>query len=505
MTDYMNVLDDKVWRVAIYLRKSRADENNPYETLERHKEILLNYAKENNLIVVDIFEEIISGGMLYNRTEMLKLLDNVPKHIYDAVLCIDLDRLGRGSAADSEKIFDVLKENDTKIITLKKVYDLNNEYDEDYSEFEMFMARKELKFISRRMNRGRIKSINEGCFVSGAPFGYRNVVINHKSTLEIYEPEAQYVRMVFDLYANKGLGFTAISRHLQQLGVLTKKGTPISRSTIGRMIKNYAYIGKIVWNKSKCVKGQNAQVPTDKSTWVFVDGLHEPIIDEELFYRAQKILDGRYKPPVNHGILKNPLAGILKCGICGKTMIAGKPRRPQGSYRIYCSTLTCNRASPLQIIEDNVFSEIKKELESMESIISDTKTANHDREKDTYNKSITKAKNEIDKLQLQHSNLYDLLEQKVYSADVFMERSQNIKNRIEVLNKQIEDATTYLSSLDNTSIIKKIPIFRDVITRYYDCDAQQRNILLKHIISRIEYIRNDSASADDIDLKVHFR
>ena len=50
--------------VAMYLRKSRADENNPLETLERHKEILLSYAKDNNLTVIDIFEEVISGGML---------------------------------------------------------------------------------------------------------------------------------------------------------------------------------------------------------------------------------------------------------------------------------------------------------------------------------------------------------------------------------------------------------------------------------------------------------
>lgn len=47
--------------------------------------------------------------MLYNRTEMLKLLDAIPSHIYDAVLCIDLDRLGRGSAADSEKSLTFLK------------------------------------------------------------------------------------------------------------------------------------------------------------------------------------------------------------------------------------------------------------------------------------------------------------------------------------------------------------------------------------------------------------
>ena len=94
--------------VAMYLRKSRADENNPLETLERHKELLLSYAKDNNLTVIDIFEEVISGGMLYNRTETLSQLDAIPSNIYDAVLCIDLDRLVRGSSADSEKLFDVL-------------------------------------------------------------------------------------------------------------------------------------------------------------------------------------------------------------------------------------------------------------------------------------------------------------------------------------------------------------------------------------------------------------
>ena len=222
--------------VAIYLRKSRADENNPNETLEKHKEILLDYANENALAVIDIYEEVVSGGMLYNRFEMLKLLDNIPKGLYDAVLCIDLDRLGRGSAADSERIFDVLKKYNIKIITLKKVYDLNNEYDEDYSEFEMFMARKELKFITRRMNRGRVKSINDGCFVSGAPFGYRNAVINRRHTLEIYEPEAKYVRMIFDMYVNQNQGLTAISRCLESLGVTSKKGTPLNRSTISSKV-----------------------------------------------------------------------------------------------------------------------------------------------------------------------------------------------------------------------------------------------------------------------------
>lgn len=491
--------------VAIYLRKSRADENNPHETLERHKEILLNYAKENNLTVIDIFEEVISGGMLYNRTEILKLLDNVPKHIYDAVLCIDLDRLGRGSAADSEKIFDVLKENNTKIITLKKVYDLNNEYDEDYSEFEMFMARKELKFITRRMNRGRAKSIQEGCFVSGAPFGYRNAVVNKKHTLEIYEPEAKYVRMIFDMYVNQNQGITNISHHLENLGVISKKGTPLNASTVGRILRNHTYTGKIVWNKSKKTKGQKSQKKTEKDEWVCVDGLHQAIIDEDLFYRAQEMINSRYIPAVNHGELKNPLAGILKCANCGKTIVANSSNETTERYRLMCRTLSCNKASALSIVEEKVLEAIKKELNHMESAVKGNIVSDADENKKTCLETIEAAELELKKLDKQQFRLYDLLEQGIYSNSLFLERNRNITERKEKLNQIIETEHQKLGNIDSSSIIKKIPVFRDIIENYSTLDARQKNSVLKNIITRIDYKREKNAAEGDIYLKVYYK
>lgn len=491
--------------VAMYLRKSRADESNPHETLERHKEILLNYAKENNLTIVDIFEEVISGGMLYNRMEMLKLLDRIPSGVYDAVLCIDLDRLGRGSAADSEKIFDVLKENDIKIITLKKIYDLNNEYDEDYSEFEMFMARKELKFITRRMNRGRIKSINDGCFVSGAPFGYRNIVVDRKHTLEIYEPEAKYVRMIFDWYVNKGYGLTTISRRLEQLGVESKKGTPINRSTVGRILKNHTYIGKIVWNKSKIEKGSKKQIKTPKSDWVFIDGLHEAIIDEDIFNRAQELINCRYKPPVNNGILRNPLAGLIKCANCGKTMVLNSSSETIEQHRLVCRTLSCNKASALSIVENMVLAEVEKELMQMEAAISEDlhKSIHSDESGDL--SLIEEATIELKKLDKQQLKLYDLLEQGIYTKDIFLERNQNISKRRKNLEILIADIKEKLKISNSVLIEKKLPIFREIVENYHSYSAQEKNSVLKNIIEKIEYRRDKLASQGDIYLKVWFK
>lgn len=491
--------------VAIYLRKSRADENNPHETLERHKEILLNYAKNNNLTIIDIFEEVISGGMLFNRTEMLKLLDNIPKKLYDAVLCIDLDRLGRGSAADSEKIFDVLKEYDVKIITLKKIYDLNNEYDEDYSEFEMFMARKELKFITRRMNRGREKSISEGCYVSGAPFGYRNAIIAKKHTLEIYEPEAQYVRMIFDMYTNKGYGITSISHQLEQLGVKSKKGTPLNRSTISRILKNHTYIGKIVWNKSKSVKGKNTQLKTSEDKWLRIDGLHQPIIDDELFYRTQEIIEQRYRPPLNKGILKNPLAGIVKCAHCGKTMVANTSNETIEPYRLICRTLSCNKASALSTVESMIIAEIQSELNQMESVVKNSKNSSLNKDKNSYNQIINNAEVEIKKLEKQQLKLYDLLEQGIYSNELFIERNKTINKQRQELNSIISKTREKQNSIGTASIEKKLPLFREIVENYNTLDASQKNTLLKNIIDSIEYHRDKDASNSSVELDIHFK
>ncbi|WP_131736709.1 recombinase family protein, partial [Clostridioides difficile] len=107
---------------------------------------------------IEIKEELVSGESIEYRPKMLELLGEIKNNNYDAVLVMDIDRLGRGNMQDQGLILDTFKKSKTKIITPRKTYDLNDEFDEEYSEFEAFMARKELKLISRRMQRGKIKS-----------------------------------------------------------------------------------------------------------------------------------------------------------------------------------------------------------------------------------------------------------------------------------------------------------------------------------------------------------
>ncbi len=189
-------------RVAMYLRKSRSDieaeEKGEGETLAKHKKALLQVAQNKKLNIIKIYQEIVSGESLIHRPEMLKLMEEISNNVYDAVLCMDMDRLGRGDMQDQGFILKTFKKSKTKIMTPRKTYDLDDQFDEEYSEFEAFMARKEFNIIKRRLEHGRIRSIQEGNYISAhAPFGYKKT---DKLTL-IPDPEtAPIVQMIFQWY-----------------------------------------------------------------------------------------------------------------------------------------------------------------------------------------------------------------------------------------------------------------------------------------------------------------
>ena len=83
-----------VVKTALYLRKSREDlTENKEETLARHEKMLTDYCAKNNLSIVAIYKEVVSGENIANRPEMQKLLNDVASNKYDAVACVELERL----------------------------------------------------------------------------------------------------------------------------------------------------------------------------------------------------------------------------------------------------------------------------------------------------------------------------------------------------------------------------------------------------------------------------
>ena len=492
-------------KVAIYLRKSRADEElektvGQGETLSKHKKALLKIAKERKYDVVDIKEEIISGESLFHRPKMIELLNEVDSKKYDGVLVMDMQRLGRGDMQDQGIILKTFKESNTKIITPQKTYDLNNDFDEEYSEFEAFMSRKELKMITRRMQGGRIRSIEDGNYLgTNPPLGYDIEKIGRIRTLKP-NSYAPIIKMIFEKYI-EGYGTGMIANELNSLGYKSATGKDFEKTTVLFILKNLVYIGKITWKKKEQKKsltpGKVRDTRTrDKSEWIVVDGKHPAIIDEKTFYSVQKMLQEKYHVPyqIING-MANPLAGIVICGVCGNKMVLKKygNRTPH----ILCNKKCGCKSSRFDYVEKFILDSLFDYYKQLEVAIKEKDITDNTK---IYKKQIESLNRELIKLMNQKNNIFDLFEQGMYDKEVFIERSTNVSERIENVNSQISLLQEKLEEKTKDKITSKE--IKHVIDVYSFSDVETKNRLLKSILYKVEYRKSKEQKNDDFEINL---
>ena len=491
-------------RVAIYLRKSRADleaeVRGDGETLAKHRKALLSLAKEQGLNVVRIREEIASGESLIHRPEMMELLKEVERGEYDAVLCMDLDRLGRGNMQEQGLILETFRKSGTKIITPHKTYDLNNEIDEELSELQAFFARKELKIINRRLYQGRVRSVKEGNWVgSTAPYGYRIVKDEKGYTLEPHPDEAPVVRLIFELYTHpdpeRRMGSWKIANKLNEMGLRNRFGDPWQANAVAHIIKRApVYRGMIQWRKTEQRKlggGRKKSRTRDRSEWIVVKGRHQPLIDEETFRRAQEYLSLRTHPPYYPGSIKNPLAGLVKCGKCGKSMI----RNPYWNTIDYlvCFNQACNnKPSRLDRVEAVLLDTLEQWLDGYRLQWEPEEPKDDESELRVREKALEDLRRELTTLEGQKERLYDLLERGIYDEDTFMERSARLASRISDTRAAIEKAEKALEEERKRVKARRevIPRVEKVLEQYRTLkNPKHKNALLKTVLEKVVYIK----------------
>lgn len=517
---------------CLYLRKSRADaeaeERGEGETLARHERALLELAKKLRLNVTQIYREIVSGETIAARPVMQQLLSEVEQGMWAGVLVMEVERLARGDTVDQGLVAQTFKYSNTKIITPVKTYDPNNEFDEEYFEFGLFMSRREYKTINRRLQRGRVASIKEGKYVANrAPYGYERVrIANDKGwTLKPVPNEADIVKLIYELYTVgeklpdntfRRLGVNLIARRLNEMKIKPKKGGDWVNASIRDILINPVYIGKVRWNwrhnVKKMVDGQ-IRISRPRSEDIIVtQGIHPPIITEETFNLAQELMKQNPPRPISEKkTVKNPLAGIVVCGVCGRRMV----RRPYTNEgypdTLMCSAPTCsNVSSHLHIVEERI-------LRSIENWLGEYKMKwqlnNEQREYsqvDIKQKALDNQRSELDTLYKQLSKTHDLLEQGIYDTDTFLDRSRSLSERINsaqtdiaALEKELE-----VEIMREDSAINIVPKVEHLLEVYRDLtSAKAKNDMLKDVLEKVVYVKKSSTrwhgSPDDFEITLY--
>jgi site-specific DNA recombinase len=506
-------------RVAIYLRKSRADEEaekrGEGETLSKHRSALLKHAKLHNHNIIEIYNEIQSGESLVHRPQMLELLKQVESKEYDAVLVMDLDRLGRGNMQEQGLILETFRSSLTKIITPRKVYDLNNEFDDEYSEFEVFMARKELKIITRRLQGGRVRSVEEGNYIgTRAPYGYEILKTDRERILVPHPEQAQVVKMIFESYTHDDpeirMGSNKIANELNRLGYKTYTGKPWEPSTILSIIKNAVYSGRMQWKKKESKKsvvlGKRRETKTrPQDQWIDVKGKHEPLITEELYNKAQAFLKTKYHVPyqLENGIT-NPLAGIIKCEMCGSSMVL-RPYITQPPH-IMCYNRFCkNKSSQFKYVEQKLLSSLDDWLLNYKS----DWNINKKPKKESANAleirelAVKNLEKELIELEGQKGRLHDFLERGTYDEETYLERSQQLAIRLSETQSTLQYAHKDLKiELQRETAQKNIiPKIESVLKLYHRSeDPAKKNTLLKSILQNATYRKEKTQRNDEFTL-----
>ena len=498
-----------------YLRKSRkdmdAESHGQGETLARHEKILLNLAESMGVKISKFYREIVSGETIASRPEVQNLLQDVENGMWTGVFVVEVERLARGNTLDQGIVSNTFQYSSTKIITPMKTYDPNNEFDEEYFEFGLFMSRREYKKINQRLHSGVLSSVKEGKHAgAAAPYGYETYKLPKQKgySFKINEEEAKMVKLIYSMYSN-GSGIKSISKKLNTLGYKPRRGNKFANSTISYILTNPIYIGKIKYEDKATVKrmidGKIVRVKNPDKDVIYVDGIHEPIIDLDTWNKVKNIRENNLmtRTKVNYTI-KNPMASILKCGICGRTMSRNIDNR-RNDIRICCRNCK-NIGTNIDIVE-------KKLLQALDLLLKDykIKLINNDNsdfelQLETNNNAIQNYKSELDKLSLQLNNTYNLLEQGIYSNEIFVNRSTLLRNQINELNEKIKDLekqkNKIMSSKKNKEII--IPKIEAVLDTYYKTDsAELKNQLLKSVLERVEYLKENPKNPEDFTLKLY--
>ena len=502
-----NAFQPKMDVYAIYLRKSRADAEaeklGEGETLARHKKILTELAVRKGLYVGKIYQEIVSGETIEARPEIQELIKDCYDGKYRGIIIIEVTRLSRGSQGDAQVIMDCLKyanrNNGLLVVTPTKVYDVaHNSDDEEYMEFELFMSRREYKMIKKRMDRGRKQAVVEGNYMgSYRPYGYDILKTKTSRTLIENAEEGPIVRKIFEWTVQNNMTAWQVANKLTTMGVPTYTGDPEwSRETIKTILTNPTYTGKVRWNDRMQVKTMvNGELvssrPRSNHTdhYMLYDGKHKGLVDEETFQAASS----RFYSDKTKGDLKlqNPLAGLLVCPNCGKTMVyqqyKNKPTvQPRFNHK---QSHLCKVKS---VLASDVFNAVTHGLqmyiEDFELKIDNMPDVDENNIQD----QLEKLQAEKRKIEKKMAKLFDAWEEETITNNEFVQRKAVNNERIEAINKQMNDLESSIPEKEEYQ--EKIMRLSDALDAITDekLDADIKNYYLKAIIDKIEFTRENN-------------
>ena len=381
-------------KVAIYIRLSKEDEhktNEESESIVNQKAMLTAYACEKDWEIYKVYSDEDYSGSDITRPAFNEMLRDAERGEFQILLCKSLSRFARDVATVETYIHGKFIEWGIRFVSPTDYADSGVKGSRKNIQINSLVNQWYLEDLSENIKSVMTHKKKQGQFVgSFAPYGYIKDP-NDKHKLIIDDESSLVVKRIFSMYL-EGYGFNAIAKQLNEEGIPCPSkyrylnGIKSNRSA-NTNIENLKWSDHTVWHitcnpnytgdlvqcrygkpsyKSKSLKSK----PPEE--WVIVEGVHEPIISKEEYNQVQKMKKtrGAYsrskKSTVTTPVKENAFAGLLKCKLCGRSMVMSTSGASNGFTRYFRCTgkksrvAECNCAMvKYDIVEEIVTSRVK--------------------------------------------------------------------------------------------------------------------------------------------------
>lgn len=495
--------------VAIYLRKSR-NEDNEEDVLMKHRRQLVDYV-EGFGWKYDVYQEVGSSDTIEYREEFVKLMERVQVGYYDAVVVIDFDRITKGDSYDYGRIKRMFAKANVPILTpYGEVIDLSDDTNVMH-DMRATMGRYEYLQTKKRLYDGKLRSARLGNWVNGTPpLGY-NYDRNTKK-LVINEDEAEAVRVMFDLYVQEKKSLMEVGFQLNRLGYRTKRRRYFTVTSVQRLIKNQAYVGRIIYGKSEGSGHKNKKTKPlrykDESEWlVVVDDAHPPIISKEVFQEADIIMNKRQRVPVKSRQSVYTLSGLVRCSQCNSMIRFAEKELVSSGRTLYVRK--CQKANPFgeRCTTEGINSLVL--LHSINQNLKEYRDSLLKLQNNGLNDSVGRLKREIRATEGKIKHLEEGSERILSLFIEGMIDKQDMNDRTESQNERIQEARRKLRNLEvqlskeaNETVDWKIKRIDKIKKNFDFTDPFDKGIneALRELIDCIYYNKVD----DNITIQVDF-
>ena len=274
------------------------------------------------------------------------MLEQVIQGKAQCIIVKDISRFGRDYIIAGNYISRVFPFLGVRFIAINDGLDSSRIADVDSLEtaFKTLLYDLYSRDLSRKVRSAKRFRAQQGEWLAAiAPYGYMRDP-KKKTHMVIDPPAAEVVRRIFKMIA-EGLSAVQTAKILNQECVPTpmlykQAQSSIPRrwntlyeenfwtdSAIIRIVRDEQYLGKVVYGKRFYDKiGQGHSLRVSKKDWIIVDGMHEGIVTQKEFDRAQAAL--REFSERAGASCSNPLSKKIRCGICGHAMIREDVKHP---------------------------------------------------------------------------------------------------------------------------------------------------------------------------------